>query len=276
MWWATTCARSLRSETEPIDHSHGEESISFAESRNQELRTISGTYTHTDENSDRVGEFAIGTNIELKDVIGEILQDEKFPGVHTAFGNPYGGTPPFAKWYSSTHIDVVGRNFDIWVDQQQIMRGGQVLDRSVEAVGCRSLVVGKIHPQRTLRDLCVTFERGLRLKSFALTSLRGHAENSPTPLPMIPPPTVVQLKIQAGEISATVVVARGTLRRTDRVPRIRDAVFSSSRPDRPDGERRKELIRQLVDSPEYRSHSSQSIPPEFNVLVNRPTRCLSR
>jgi len=47
-------------------------------------------YTHKDENSDRVGEFAIGTNIELKDVIGEILQDEKYPGVHIAFGNPYG------------------------------------------------------------------------------------------------------------------------------------------------------------------------------------------
>jgi leucyl aminopeptidase (aminopeptidase T) len=97
-----------------------------AESRNQELRDDFWTYTHTDENSDRVGEFAIGTNIELKDVIGEILQDEKFPGVHIAFGNPY-GEHTGAKWYSSTHIDVVGRNFDIWVDQQQIMRGGQFL-----------------------------------------------------------------------------------------------------------------------------------------------------
>jgi aminopeptidase len=97
-----------------------------AESRNQELRDDFWAYTHTDENSDRVGEFAIGTNIELKDVIGEILQDEKFPGVHIAFGNPY-GEHTGANWYSSTHIDVVGRNFDIWVDQQQIMRGGQFL-----------------------------------------------------------------------------------------------------------------------------------------------------
>jgi leucyl aminopeptidase (aminopeptidase T) len=97
-----------------------------AESRNQELRDDFWAYTHTDENSDRVGEFAIGTNIELKDVIGEILQDEKFPGVHIAFGNPY-GEHTGAKWYSSTHIDVVGRNFDIWVDQQQIMRGGHFL-----------------------------------------------------------------------------------------------------------------------------------------------------
>ena len=97
-----------------------------AESTNRELRDDFWAYTHTDENSDRVGEFAIGTNIELKDVIGEILQDEKFPGVHIAFGNPY-GEHTGAKWYSSTHIDVVGRKFDIWVDGEQIMRRGEFL-----------------------------------------------------------------------------------------------------------------------------------------------------
>ena len=97
-----------------------------AHSANKELKDDFWAYTHTDENSDRVGEFAIGTNIELKDVIGEILQDEKFPGVHIAFGNPYGAHTG-AEWYSSTHIDVVGRHFDIWIDGEQIMRGGQFL-----------------------------------------------------------------------------------------------------------------------------------------------------
>jgi leucyl aminopeptidase (aminopeptidase T) len=95
-------------------------------SENKELERDFWAYTHTDENSDRVGEFAIGTNTELKDVIGQILQDEKYPGVHIAFGNPYGAHTG-AEWYSSTHIDVVGRNFDIWVDNEQIMRGGQFL-----------------------------------------------------------------------------------------------------------------------------------------------------
>jgi len=97
-----------------------------AHSENKQLRDDFWAYTHTDENSDRVGEFAIGTNIELKDVIGQILQDEKYPGVHIAFGNPYGAHTG-ADWFSSTHIDVVGRNFDIWVDNEQIMRGGQFL-----------------------------------------------------------------------------------------------------------------------------------------------------
>jgi leucyl aminopeptidase (aminopeptidase T) len=97
-----------------------------AHSANKELKDDFWAYTHKDENSNRVGEFAIGTNIELKDVIGEILQDEKYPGVHIAFGNPYGAHTG-AEWYSSTHIDVVGRNFDIWVDGEQIMRKGQFL-----------------------------------------------------------------------------------------------------------------------------------------------------
>ena len=97
-----------------------------AHSANKELKDDFWAYTHADENSNRVGEFAIGTNIELKDVIGEILQDEKYPGVHIAFGNPYGAHTG-AEWYSSTHIDVVGRNFDVWVDGEQIMRGGQFL-----------------------------------------------------------------------------------------------------------------------------------------------------
>ena len=94
--------------------------LTEAHSKNSELESDFWKYTHTDENSDRVGEFAIGTNIDLKDVIGEILQDEKYPGVHIAFGNPYGAHTG-ADWDSTTHIDVVGRKFNIWVDDEQIM-----------------------------------------------------------------------------------------------------------------------------------------------------------
>jgi aminopeptidase len=97
-----------------------------ATSANAALREDFWRYTHTDENSDRVGEFAIGTNIEVRKVIGQILQDEKFPGIHIAFGNPYGAHTG-ADWYSSTHIDVVGTEFDIWVDEQPLMRRGQFL-----------------------------------------------------------------------------------------------------------------------------------------------------
>jgi len=87
-------------------------------------------YTHTDENSDRVGEFAIGTNIGVHRVIGNILQDEKFPGIHIAFGDPYGNHTG-APWKSKTHIDVVGLEFNIWLGgpqgEEQIMRDGKFL-----------------------------------------------------------------------------------------------------------------------------------------------------
>lgn len=103
-----------------------ENRLTEAWSENKELEDAFWKYTHTDENSDRVGEFAIGTNIELTQVIGHILQDEKFPGVHIAFGNPY-GVHTGADWFSSTHIDVVGTRFDIFVDGRQIMDDGRFL-----------------------------------------------------------------------------------------------------------------------------------------------------
>jgi leucyl aminopeptidase (aminopeptidase T) len=93
---------------------------------NRELEREFLEYCRTDDNSDRVGEFAIGTNIALTHVIGHILQDEKIPGVHIAFGHPY-AEHTGAGWISSTHIDVVGTKFDIWIDDRKIMAGGRFL-----------------------------------------------------------------------------------------------------------------------------------------------------
>ena len=104
--------------------------ITKVASSNKDLERDFWAYTHTDENSDRVGEFAIGTNIGVERVIGNILQDEKFPGVHIAFGDPYGAHTG-APWKSSTHIDVVGLGFNIWLGdakgEEQIMRDGEFL-----------------------------------------------------------------------------------------------------------------------------------------------------
>ncbi len=100
--------------------------LTDAFSANKELENDFWSYTHRDENSNRVGEFAIGTNLAVLEVVGNILQDEKIPGVHMAFGDPYGAHTG-APWKSSTHIDVVGRNFDIWADDRQIMRAGRFL-----------------------------------------------------------------------------------------------------------------------------------------------------
>jgi leucyl aminopeptidase (aminopeptidase T) len=80
-------------------------------------------YCHTDENSDRVGELAFGTNLGLSEMIGILLQDEKFPGVHIAFGDPY-GSQTHADWKSQTHVDVLTRKCDVWIDSDQIIAKG--------------------------------------------------------------------------------------------------------------------------------------------------------
>jgi aminopeptidase len=82
------------------------------------------SYCHTDENSDRVGELAFGTNLGLSRMIGILLQDEKFPGVHIAFGDPY-GSQTHANWKSRTHVDVLTRNCDVWIDEDQVIEKGQ-------------------------------------------------------------------------------------------------------------------------------------------------------
>ncbi len=118
------CARyGLLSQT-PLTLTIEQNRLTGAWCTNKALETEFWEYCHTDANSDRVGEFAIGTNIGLSRVIGNILQDEKFPGIHIAFGDPY-GFHTGASWQSRTHIDVVGLNFDIWADELLLMRNGQ-------------------------------------------------------------------------------------------------------------------------------------------------------
>jgi aminopeptidase len=124
------CARYGLLAASPLTIEIAQNRIVRCASENKQLEADFWTYTHTDENSDRVGEFAIGTNLGVERVIGNILQDEKFPGIHIAFGNPY-GEHTGAPWRSSTHIDVVGLGFNIWLDSpegtEQIMREGKFL-----------------------------------------------------------------------------------------------------------------------------------------------------
>jgi leucyl aminopeptidase (aminopeptidase T) len=120
------CAQFGLLEKAPLTIEIAKNRIVSCRSENPELQREFEAYTHTDENSDRVGEFAIGTNIGVERVIGNILQDEKFPGIHIAFGNPY-GEHTGAPWRSTTHIDVVGLRFNIWIDDEPIMREGKFL-----------------------------------------------------------------------------------------------------------------------------------------------------
>jgi len=108
----------------------------FLEIENNRLRSVKcdnrfleaefWRYVHTSENSDRVGEFAIGANIGVSKMIYNLLQDEKLPGMHIALGDPY-GSQTGADWSAPTHVDAIAKDCDIWIDGNQIMEKGKFL-----------------------------------------------------------------------------------------------------------------------------------------------------
>ncbi|MFA4974023.1 MAG: aminopeptidase [bacterium] len=97
------------------------------ECANKELKHDFERYTfESDDNSNRVGEFAFGTNIGLTEIIGNMLQDEKLPGVHVALGSPLPDTTK-AAWDSVAHNDGLLRHPTVEVDGRIIMKSGQHL-----------------------------------------------------------------------------------------------------------------------------------------------------
>jgi leucyl aminopeptidase (aminopeptidase T) len=92
----------------------------------RELEREFREYCRTDPYSNRVGELAFGTNLALSDMIGNLLQDEKVPGVHLAFGDPY-GSQTGADWKSTTHVDVLTRDCNVWIDDEQVIQRGKYL-----------------------------------------------------------------------------------------------------------------------------------------------------
>jgi aminopeptidase len=107
---------------------HVENSRAIKESircENKQLRRELTKYLfEIDENGSRIGEFAIGTNTGLTGLIYNLLQDEKFPGVHIAFGSPLPGKTG-AKWDSKAHVDGVIKSPTIEVDNVIIMDKGE-------------------------------------------------------------------------------------------------------------------------------------------------------
>jgi len=106
----------------------------IVDSRLVDIQTASATlrqelwdYLTRSENGTRVGEFAIGTNIGLRELTGNLLQDEKLPGVHLAFGNPYPHETG-ADWTARVHVDVIPTRCTVYVDGRPLLRDGQFVD----------------------------------------------------------------------------------------------------------------------------------------------------
>jgi aminopeptidase len=97
------------------------------ECKNTQLKQELTEYLRTDKNSDRAGEFAFPTNLELlaKPLIGNLLQDEK-ARVHIAFGDPYSDLTG-ANWRSKTHIDGLLKNCSVWADGRKLLDADKYL-----------------------------------------------------------------------------------------------------------------------------------------------------
>jgi len=94
--------------------------------KNKKLEREFLDYINHDKNSNRIGEFAIGTNFAVKKIIGNLLQDEKIPSVHMAVGNPYPELTG-AKWHSNIHCDGVMAKATIHANGKILMEKGKFL-----------------------------------------------------------------------------------------------------------------------------------------------------
>ena len=109
---------------EPMMFEIGESRIRSITFPDDEVRQDVEKYMAQHQNSNRAGEFAIGTNIGLTKLSGNLLQDEKIPGLHIAFGHPY-TRETGADWDAPSHCDVVSSRATIKVDGQYLMRDGE-------------------------------------------------------------------------------------------------------------------------------------------------------
>ena len=115
----------------PIQNSRAD--IQKISCENEDLLVEFRKYLQIGENGNRVGEFACGTNIALKEFVGNILQDEKFPGVHLAFGSPISDKTG-AEWNAGTHVDGVMQNCSLWFDDRLIVENGKFIEKELYSI----------------------------------------------------------------------------------------------------------------------------------------------
>lgn len=119
---------------DPVIFTMDEGRVARVRCDNRGLESELRQYLAAGENSDRVGEFAIGTNLWVRALTGNLLQDEKIPGVHVAFGDPY-PEETGATWSARTHVDVIPTECTIRVDGQLLMRDGRFEPEALKGIG---------------------------------------------------------------------------------------------------------------------------------------------
>jgi leucyl aminopeptidase (aminopeptidase T) len=100
--------------------------IASLKCKNKKLEREFLRYIRQDKNADRIGEFALGINTALKHLTGNLLQDEKFPGIHVAIGHGY-PKETCSKWDSKAHCDLVLQHCTVFADGKMIMKNSKYI-----------------------------------------------------------------------------------------------------------------------------------------------------
>jgi aminopeptidase len=108
------------------------------ECANKELQRELWDYLSSKENGLRVGEFAVGTNVGVRALRGNVLQDEKIPGLHIGVGDPLGKMTG-ADWYCDAHVDLIPSACTIFLDGELLMEEGRFAVETQAAFGVLSV-----------------------------------------------------------------------------------------------------------------------------------------
>ncbi len=100
--------------------------IQEVECQDKRLERDFKKYIEIDENSKRINELGIGTNIGIKKLFGIMVNDEKMPGVHIAIGNPCPNTCK-KDIKSKVHCDMIMLKASIDVENKTIMKEGRFI-----------------------------------------------------------------------------------------------------------------------------------------------------
>ena len=117
----------------PVSFSLARGRVVQVQCENRALQNEVEHYLAVADSGNRVGEFAIGANLWVKAPVGNMLQDEKIPGVHVAFGDPY-PEETGADWSAKTHLDVIPTECTVWVDRRLLMWDGRFEPEVLEGI----------------------------------------------------------------------------------------------------------------------------------------------
>ncbi|MEB3780125.1 MAG: aminopeptidase [Desulfurococcales archaeon] len=73
----------------------------------------------------RIGETGIGSNEGIEKPIGNMLHDEKIPGIHLAAGDPLGARTG-AQWKCGVHVDMMPLKATVYAEDRVIVKDGKL------------------------------------------------------------------------------------------------------------------------------------------------------